>query len=107
MLTSPRCLSCPVNRVWSYDYTPGSASTDYVPIAVSRPGAHYLADCLTDFSQTFDGSFFLDLKAGPEVVALEKPEGDGFNLQVREITYIGHTAARLHAVDSLSRQPVL
>jgi hypothetical protein len=82
MLNNPRCLSCPVDRVWSYDYTPGSASTVYAPIAVSRPGAQHLADCLTDFSQTFDGSFFLDLKAGPEVVTLERAEGDGFNLQV-------------------------
>jgi hypothetical protein len=28
---------------------------------------------------------FLDLKAGPDVVTLEKPEGDGFNLQVRKL----------------------
>jgi hypothetical protein len=55
---------------------------------VSRPGAQYLADCLTDFSQTFDGSFFLDLKAGPEVTTLQTPEGDGFNLQVSQTVHL-------------------
>jgi hypothetical protein len=87
MLNDQRCLRCPVNRVWSYDYSGSSQSAVYQPVAVSRPGAQYLADCLTDFSQTFDGAFFLDLKAGPEVVALERPAGDGFNLQVRVILY--------------------
>uniref|UniRef100_A0A383VHJ0 Tyrosine-protein kinase ephrin type A/B receptor-like domain-containing protein n=1 Tax=Tetradesmus obliquus TaxID=3088 RepID=A0A383VHJ0_TETOB len=82
MLTDSRCLRCPVNRVWEYDWPSAGASTVFVPQAVSRPGAQNLADCLTDFSQTFDGAFFLDMKAGPEVAALERPQGDGFNLQV-------------------------
>lgn len=82
MLTDSRCLRCPVNRVWEYDWPSAGASTVFVPQAVSRPGAQNLADCLTDFSQTFDGAFFLDMKAGPEVAALERPQGDGFDLQV-------------------------
>jgi hypothetical protein len=84
MLIDPRCLSCPVNRVWEYDYPGSGASAVYQPVAVSRPGAQHLADCVTDFSQTFDGAFFLDLAPGPEVVTLQRPDGDGFNLQVRK-----------------------
>lgn len=57
----------------------------FVPQATGRPGGMSQADCLADFSQSVDGAFHLDLKAGPEYLVQQFGPEQVVTLQVSKL----------------------
>ncbi|KAF8067261.1 ATJ10 [Scenedesmus sp. PABB004] len=70
-----QCVLCPADRTFTYDWQ--DRPDVFVPKATSRPYAKTLGDCVADFSQTVEGSSFLDLTVGAnfaKVAGLENLE---------------------------------
>uniref|UniRef100_A0A383VIT8 Apple domain-containing protein n=1 Tax=Tetradesmus obliquus TaxID=3088 RepID=A0A383VIT8_TETOB len=67
---SMQCMLCPTGRAFSYSYTPELPADVYYPPATSVIGASSSEQCLSDFAQTVDGAFFLELRLNEEYAAL-------------------------------------
>jgi hypothetical protein len=79
---SLQCLPCPTNRAFSYAWTTDMPADVYYPPATSVIGASAAEMCLSEFAQTADGAFFLELRTSEEYAAVGS-NTSVFTLRVR------------------------